>query len=77
MLKRLLVLRAPIDVLSKTSPQLKRLNLVVDDYEWSWIERLAEVMEIFTEATERLSADRFPTMSEQLPYYAILCNQLH
>jgi hypothetical protein len=64
-------------VLSQTLPQLKRLNLILDNHDWSWIARLAEVMEIFTEATEHLSADRFPTMSEQLPYYSILCNQLH
>jgi hypothetical protein len=60
MLRRLLRLRRPLDIVCRSEPKLSNLNLTFDDHNWSWIERLCQVLSLFVEATEDLSGTELP-----------------
>jgi hypothetical protein len=39
MIKRLIQLRPAVDLLCTSEPKLKKLNLVMDEFDWEWLEK--------------------------------------
>ena len=87
MLSRILELRPAIDAVcrynilavidsmittntNRLEEHLQKFQLVID--EWVLLQHLKDILDIFVEATEHLSGSSYPTLSMQLPYFAVL-----
>jgi hypothetical protein len=76
MLRRLLRLRRPLDIVCRSEVKLSGLNLTFDDHDWSWIEKLCQVLSLFVEATEDLSGETYPTLWKEYAHYSLLSAEL-
>jgi hypothetical protein len=76
MLRRLLRLRRPLDIVCRSESKLSDLNLIFDDYDWRWVEKLCQVLSLFVEATEDLSGETYPTLWKEYAHYSLLSGEL-
>ena len=74
MLNRLLQLRPAVHAICQLEQALRPYLLSEED--WNLIQRLKGILGIFVKATEHLSGSTYPTLSSQLPYFAILSSRL-
>lgn len=77
MIERLCILRPAIDDITCTEEQFLSLGLSLDSHDWYWLKQLGEVLGVFVEATSFLSAESYPTLFTQYPYYALLTKKLN
>jgi hypothetical protein len=66
MIKRLIELRPAVDLMCTSERKLKKLNLVMDEFDWEWLEKLDSIL---SKPTEVISGESYPTLSRQLPLY--------
>ncbi|RPB18424.1 hypothetical protein L211DRAFT_772044, partial [Terfezia boudieri ATCC MYA-4762] len=51
-------------------------SYLLSDDDWNLLSRLRSILDIFVKATEHLSGCSYPTLSVQLPYFAVLASRL-
>ncbi|RPB23594.1 hypothetical protein L211DRAFT_756719, partial [Terfezia boudieri ATCC MYA-4762] len=51
-------------------------SYLLSDEDWTLLSRLQSILDIFVKATEHLSGSSYPTLSVQLPYFAVLASRL-
>jgi hypothetical protein len=71
---RALALRPALKQLCSTEKRLRPFRLVAD--EWLLLEDLRDLLNSFVNATEGLSGGLYPTISFQLPYFAVLTENI-
>jgi hypothetical protein len=76
MVRRLIQLRSAVDPLCTSQPKLKKLNPVLDDFDWEWLGKPDSILSIFSKPTEVISGESYPTLSQHLPQYWKLAAQL-
>jgi hypothetical protein len=76
MIDRFLYLRRALERLFTFSRENKIEQFVLNDAEWTLLERLQTILKIFVEPTVHLSGSKYPTLHLQLPYYSLLLRQL-
>jgi len=54
--------------------RLRSLQIHAD--EWALLQKLKHILDIFIKAIEHLSGSSYPTLSAQLPYFAVLASHL-
>lgn len=74
MIKELINLRLAVDALCGGEESLRLLSL--NDGHWIILQKLCSVLEIFVDATVKLSGSSYPTLAEQLPWYIVLSKRL-
>jgi hypothetical protein len=76
LIQRLLEVRPAVDRMCRSEPKLFKLNLMLDDFDWAWLEKLNTILAVFSKPTEDISGERYPTLSQQLPAYWKIANRL-
>ena len=74
MLERLLELQPAITAVCRLEDKLRPLQLIPS--EWALLQELKQHLHIFIKATQHLSGQSYPTLSAQLPYFAVLATKL-
>lgn len=72
MIERILYLRHALERLIRLEEKLGPSGFFLSVNDWSMLEKLREILEIFVLATTRVSATRYPTLQLQLPYFTLL-----
>jgi hypothetical protein len=72
MIKRALELREPLDRVTRLNPSFPEL----DAEEWELLEVVEQVLGIFEEVTQKLSADSHPTLNRTVPIYNYIIDNL-
>ena len=67
-------LRPAVHAVCRLEESLK--PYLLSEHDWSLVERLRSILNIFVKATEHLSGSSYPTLSVQLPYFVVLANRL-
>ncbi|KAF4611808.1 hypothetical protein D9613_004630 [Agrocybe pediades] len=74
MIRRSLLQREAIDTWTFNNEALRAIVLSKND--WKQLEQIADVLEIFTEATLQMSISQYPTIPFVLPVYELMKNKL-
>ncbi|RPB29937.1 hypothetical protein L211DRAFT_873845 [Terfezia boudieri ATCC MYA-4762] len=72
MLNRLIELRPVVHAVCRLEQLLR--SYLLSDEDWNLLSRLQSILDIFVKATEYLSGSSYPTLSVQLPYFAVLAS---
>ena len=70
MLKRLVELRAAVEMFVSTDEKLKKLSLSVE--EWDMVRHIVDILKPLYLATLHLSKSKYPSLASTLPTYAAL-----
>ena len=62
------------NIYCRLEERLQRFQLSIE--EWSLLQHLKDILDIFIKATEHLSGSSYPTLSAQLPYFSVLATRL-
>jgi len=63
-----------INFVIRLEERLRSLQIHLD--EWTLLQKLKDILDIFIKATEHLSGSSYPTLSAQLPYFSVLATRL-